>query len=200
MKATQSLLSSLVVCSLAGGASAGSIALFLENGDDGGQTFNTTFFRLTNTSAPGITLDTWSMTVGDTMFLFDQLYLRREAFVGGSGSESAMLTIGERDDDGMGGDVFAYSFMNFGPGTGFEGQWDIDFDNGAFDVDARRVLFNNGVAPNAVATFSFSDGSQFSYTFPDLPIQDSYLLEIPSPGTVAVAFVATVLLRRRRSA
>jgi hypothetical protein len=180
-------------------ASAGLVTLSMVNGDDGGMTFNTTAFALSNASGPGVDLDTWSMTVGDTTFLYDNIYLSREMFSGGDGTQSAVLTFGDRTDDGLGTDSFAYVFTNFAPGVSFAGQWDIDFDSGAFDVDARTVLFNNGAAPNAVLNFTFSDGSTIVYVFPDLPILDSYTLTIPAPGAAtAVALVLGVAAHRRR--
>lgn len=189
-----------VVALLAGSASASLVTFTMVNGDDGGMPFNTVFFTVTN-NCPGVTLDTWSMTVGDTGFLYDQLYLRREAFAGGDGTQAASLLLGDRTDDEVGPDSFSYGFQNLGTGVTFAGQWDIDIDDGNFDVDARRVLFNNGAAPNAVASFFFSDGSQVVYTFPDLPILDSYALSIPGPGVLMPAVVCCGLagLRRRAS-
>jgi hypothetical protein len=173
----------------------------MAGGDGGGDPFNTVAFSITNISGPGVTLDSWTMTVGDTQFLYDFLYLNKEQFLGGDGSQTVMLTQGEHDlDDGLGTDSFAYAFTNLGPGVGFAGQWDIDFDNGAFNVDARAVLFNNGDAPNAVATFSFSDGSVAQYTFPDLPVQETYSLTIPAPGCIPIAGLGLLAALRRRRA
>lgn len=182
-------------------ASAGLVTLSMVNGDGGGMPFNTVAFNIGNISDPGVAITSWTMTVGDTAFLYDFLYLSKEVFSGGDGTQVVLLTQGEHDNDNnIGPDAFAYSFTNFTPGVAFAGQWDIDIDTGSFDVDARAVLFNNGDAPNAVATFTFSDGSSFSYTFPDLPIQDSYTLTIPSPGAAALFGAAGVLaLRRRRT-
>lgn len=193
------ILGGVVVALAHGAAGAGLVTLSLQNGADGGMPFNTTAFQITNISGPGVALTSWSMTVGDTQFLYDNIYESAELFTGGDATQSATLTVGERDDDGQGTDLFTYEFVNFNPGVGFRGQWDIDFDNGAFDVDARTVLFNNGAAPNAVASFSFSDGSSVQYTFPDLEILESYTLTIPAPGAVVLGAMGVLAgLRRRR--
>jgi hypothetical protein len=107
------------------------------------------------------------------------------------------LTVGDRNQDGVVTDSFAYSFTSFTPGVTFTGQWDIDNDNGDFNADARTVLFSNGAAPNAIASFSFSDGSLIDYTFPDLASQDTYTLTIPGPGAAALLGLALVGRRRR---
>lgn len=183
----------------AAAAQGGSIDLTLTNGDDGGQPFNTTAFLIANTSAPGVDLVQFSMTVGDTQYNFDELYLSRELFVGG-GDESATLAIGDRFQGGAVTDLFEYDFLNFGQADTFRGQWDIDHDNGATDVDARTVLFNNGPAANAVATFTFSDASVATYEFPDLPILESYTLSIPEPGALALIGLGAPAIARRRDA
>lgn len=180
-------------------ASAGLVTLTMQNGDDGGMPFNTTAFVITNISAPGVNLMTWSMNVGDTAFYYDQLYADREQFLGGDGTQTALLTVGDRfNGETNPTDEFAYSFSNFAAGVGFRGQWDIDPDAGGFDVDARTILFNNGAAPNAVAVFTFSDGSSVEYTLPDLPVLDSYTLTIPGPGTAGVMLLGVLAIARRR--
>ncbi|MBC7770892.1 MAG: hypothetical protein H7210_00220 [Pyrinomonadaceae bacterium] len=193
-----SVAAGVLLFSAAAHVQAGVVTLTMQNGDDGGSPFNTTLFTITNNSAPGVALTSMTMGIGDTQFLFDQLYQRVELFTGGDGTQTAVLNVGDRTDDGAGGDLFSYGFLNFAPGVTVTGQWDIDFDSGAFDVDARTVLFNNGASPNAAATFAFSDGSSFSYTFPDLPLQDQYTLVIPGAGTAATMLVGFGLLTRRR--
>ncbi|MDX2114862.1 MAG: hypothetical protein SFZ24_04470 [Planctomycetota bacterium] len=195
---TSMLVGGVAALAFARSASGGLVSFTMVNGDGGGDPFNTVAFSVTNLSGPGVALESWTMTVGDTQFLYDFLYLGREQFTGGDGTQTALLTQGEHDNDnGAGPDAFAYAFTNFGPGVRFAGQWDIDFDSGAFNVDARTVLFNNGAAPNARATFVFSDGSTAEYTFPDLPVQDSYSLTIPGPGGAAVLALAFAGRRRR---
>jgi hypothetical protein len=180
-------------------ANAGVVTLTMENGNDGGDPFNTTFFTITNNSAPGIDLTEFSLAVGDTQYNFDQIYQSREAFFNGNGTQSASLLVGDRAQDGVVTDLFTYSFTNFAPAVRFEGQWDIDNDNGDFNADTRLVFFNNGAAPNAVATFIFSDGQRIDYTFPDLPIQDRYSIVIPAPaaGLLPIASLLTLARRRR---
>lgn len=179
-------------------AHAGVIGLTLVDGDDGGQPFNTVAFGVTNLSDPGVSLTGLSLTIGDTQYLFDEIYLSREQFIGGDGTQAATLDLGDRVQDGAGTDLFQYSFTNFAPGVTFRGQWDIDNDNGTFDVDSRTVLFNNGAAPNAVLGLTFSDGSAASYTFPDLPIEDSYSLTIPGPASLVLATAGGLYAKPRR--
>ena len=179
---------------------AGSVTLGLSNGNDGGGPFNTTAFSITNTSGAGVNLTGFALTVGDTQFNFDQIYQSAEQFLGGDGTQSAILITGDRNQDGAVTDSFAYTFANFGAGVTFNGQWDIDNDNGDFNADARLVLFSNGAAPNAVASFTFSDGTSFDYTFPDLTSADTYTLAIPSPTSASLLGLAGIMsaLRRRR--
>lgn len=186
----------------ASGAIAGEAILTLENGNGGGGAFNTTLFTLANTSEAGVNLTQATFTIGDTQYLFDQLYLSDERFLGGDGSQTATLLVGERSDNNVGPDLFTYGFANFGPGVTFGGQWDIDNDNGDFNADTRTVLFSNGAAPNATLTLTFSDGSSVLYTFPDLPAQDRYTLTIPGSGGAgpAAAGIILAVARRRRLA
>lgn len=187
----------LVALLAASSAHAGVLTFTMENGNDGGQAFNTVFFSIRNDGVEPLVR--FTMTVGDTNFLYDQLYLSRESFAGGDGSQTATLLQGDRTDDGAGPDAFQYLFVNFFTGVTFTGQWDIDFDSGAFDVNARTVLFNNGPAPNATITALFADGSSFVYEFPDLPSQDTYSLQVPGPaGGVLLAVSALAAARRGR--
>jgi len=190
----------ILVATCASLAHAGSVTLSLANGNDGGMPFNTVAFSLTNTSADGVQLTAFSLTVGNTQFNFDEIYSSAEQFTGGDGTQTAVLTTGDRVQDNGGPDLFAYTFTNFGAGVSFRGQWDVDNDDGSWDYDSRTILFNNGDAANAVASFAFSDGSSFDYTFPDLAIADTYTLAIPSPGPAGALGVAGILaaVRRRR--
>ena len=193
-------VSLLLVTTCASLAHAGSVTLSMANGNDGGGPFNTTAFSITNTSGAGVSLTGFALTVGDTQFNFDQIYQSAEQFLGGDGTQSAILITGDRVQDGAVTDSFAYTFANFGAGVTFNGQWDIDNDNGDFNADARLVLFSNGAAPNAVASFTFSDGTSFDYTFPDLTSADTYTLAIPSPTSASLLGLAGIVsaLRRRR--
>lgn len=181
-----------------GSASGGVVTLTLTNGNGGGGAFNTTRFAVSNNSADNVAITSMQFTVGDTQYLYDQLYLSEEIFTGGNATQTALLTLGDRTDDNAGPDAFAYSFNNFAPGITFGGQWDIDNDNGDFNADARLVMFSNGAAPNAVATFNFSDGSTLLYQFPDLPLLDTYTLVIPAPGAAMLLGAAGLIAVRRR--
>ena len=190
--------SAAVLAGIAATADAGIVTLTLVNGDDGGQPFNTVAFGVTNLSDPGVALTGLSLTIGDTQYLFDEIYLSREQFIGGDGAQTANLVFGDRVQDGAGTDSFVYGFTNFAPGVTFRGQWDIDNDNGQFDVDSRTVLFNNGAAPNAVLGLTFSDGSAAAFVFPDLPIEDSYSLTIPGPASLVLATAGGLYAKPRR--
>jgi len=155
------------------------------DGSESGPTlpFNTVEFMLTNLSTSGETITGMSLTVGDAaVFNFDQVYLSQELFTPGA-AQTAQLLVGDRSQDGAVTDLFTYAFTGFVAGDSFRGQFDIDQDNGAFQADARLVLFNNGAAPNAVWSLTFSDGSTASLALPDGPLADSaYTFVIPAPS------------------
>lgn len=194
------IVSGLLLLAGATSANGQSVLLTMQNGVDGGGPFNTTAFSITPNTAPGVSLTQFNLTVGDTQFNFDQIYQSAEGFIGGDGTQSATLLLGDRAQDSVVTDAFTYGFTNLGSGVTFTGQWDIDNDNGDFNADARLVLFNNGAAANAVLTVSFSDGTGFAYTFPDLPSQDTYSIVIPTPGVgalFAAGFMCASARRRR---
>ncbi len=183
-------------------AGAASLVWELEDGpESGGFPFNTTLFKITNTSGPGVALTSFGLTIGDPQYLFDYLAGPPiEKFIGGVGTETSTLATGDRVDDNAGVSAFLYQFDGFQPGMTFQGEWDIDKTSNDFVADARQVLFNNGEAPNAMATFHFSDGSQVGYTFGDLPVQGAYLIAIPEPSAVALLGLGgAVALWRKRS-
>lgn len=166
--------------------------------DSGGLPFNTTQFVLTNLSASGIEITGMSLTVGDLNYVFDQIYLSSEVFVGVPGATATLVT-GDRSQDGANTDLFAYAFTGFGSAGSFTGQFDIDKRNGDFVADARSVLFNNGDAANTVWTVSFSNGQSASLTLPDGPLADtSYTFTVPSPGAAALLAAGGLLVIRRR--
>lgn len=186
------------VMSLAAQVHAGSAILTLENGDDGGQPFNTTYFTLTNTSAAGVELTGMSLTIGDSSFNYDFVYARRESF--SPAGATATLLVGDRSDDGGRTELFTYGFTGFGPSTVFTSQFDIDPDGppGAFEANARTVLFSNGPADNAVLTLNFTDGD-LVYTFPDFDQLERYSISIvPEPTGLALLAAPVMLLRRKR--
>lgn len=183
---------------VASAASGANVTLTMVNGNGGGGEFNTTAFGISHDAPAGVSLTQMTFTVGDTQYLFDQLYLSEEQFVGGNGTQAATLLIGDRTDDNAGPDLFRYGFTNLTAGIVFRGQWDIDNDNGDFNADMRQVFFNNGAAPNAVASFEFSDGSSIVYQFPDLASQSSYSIVIPGPGAMAVGVLGALAAVRRR--
>lgn len=188
----------LVACLLSSVAIADDVTLIMTNGNGGGGEFNTVAFAITNNVA-GASIAQVQFTVGNTQYLFDQLYLGEELFTGGNGSQTASLLVGDRSDDNAGPDLFRYGFTNFGTGVTFRGQWDIDNDNGDFNADARQVMFNNGDAPNAILTISFSDGSVWNFAFPDQLAASSYTFMIPSPAAGSLAAIALLAGARRRS-
>lgn len=183
----------------AGGAPLATLSMV--NGDDSGPglPFNTTEFILTNASSGGTEITGMSLTVGDLAYNFDQVYESRELFSNGNGSQQATLVLGDRFQDGAVTDAFAYSFVNFAPFVSFRGQFDIDQDNGAFEADARLVLFNNGASPNALWTVNFSDGTNASLLLPDgSATADSYTFTIPEPAAVVLLAAGLLWGRCRR--
>ncbi|MFA6045945.1 MAG: hypothetical protein WC718_13265, partial [Phycisphaerales bacterium] len=72
-------------------AHAGTVTLFLQNGNDGGGPFNTTQFQITNISSPGVALTGFGLTIGDTQYNFDEVYLSAESFANGNGTQAALL-------------------------------------------------------------------------------------------------------------
>ncbi|MGQ0627141.1 MAG: hypothetical protein ACT4PL_03465 [Phycisphaerales bacterium] len=180
-------------------ASAQPVAtLALRDGDESGMDlpFNTVEFVLTNLAGTGLTR--MSLTVGNPVWNFDQVYEDREVFFGGTGLEMALLIEGDRVQDGAGPDAFTYDFTGFGGGASFRGQFDIDNDDGTFQADSRTILFNNGPAPNAVLTLSFADGSVVLFTLPDGPAGAAeYTFTIPTPGALTLSALACAFWFRR---
>jgi hypothetical protein len=165
----------------------------------GGLPFNVTEFRLVNVSNDGSLITGTSLTIGDTSYLFDNVYEDYELFSGGNGTQAATLLVGSRDDNNVGTDVFEYGFGQFLPSVIFRGQFDIDQDVGAFQADARTVLFNNGDSPNAIWTVSFSDGTVASLTLQDGAVDgDSYTFTIPATSTAIGLLGGVVAMGSRR--
>lgn len=206
MRLAHTLTASLALGALTGGALAGDIPTYgatftIANGNGGGSPFNTVAFALTNNADTGVALTQMSLTIGDTRFSYDFLYLSEESFTPATSGPTATLTQGDRTDDFIGPDVFSYAFTGFNPGVTFRGQWDIDDLEPVFDVDARTVLFNNGDAPNAVLTLTFADGTIVSSTLTDGPAQqNSYSWTIvPAPhACAALGLLAFRVSKRAR--
>lgn len=188
----------LVIATASTGLAGPVATLTLVNGDGGGDPFNTTYFTLSNASTDGISITGTSLTIGDENYVFDNVYLDREQFLGGDGTQTADLLVGSRNDDNSGPGVFTYAFTNLTPSVSFRGMFDID-QLLTFQADARQVLFNNGAAPNAVWSVNFSDGSVGQLTLPDgSATQDSYTFTVtPAPG--AMLLLPAALLARRRN-
>ena len=193
-------LGSLGLAALPTAAQSGAVLEFREGTESFDLPFNTVEFELTNTSPAGISITSVSLTVGDAFFNFDELYLSRELFTGGTGVELATLVIGDRVQDTVYTDLFQYDFSGFVSGLSFRGQFDIDQDNGNFVADSRTVLFNNGDLPNAVLTVTYSNGDVQSLTLPDGGASaTAFRFVVPGPGSAAlIALGGAGLLRRRR--
>jgi hypothetical protein len=204
MRFAHTFATGLTLCAFTSGALAGVIPTYgatftITNGNGGGSPFNTVAFALTNLSGSGSDITQMRLTIGDTRYSYDFLYLSEESFSPATSGPTATLTQGDRTDDFIGPDAFAYAFSGFTPGVTFRGQWDIDDLEPIFDVDARTVLFNNGDAPNAVLTLIFDDGTVISSTLTDGPAQQSSYswFIVPAPQTCAALGLLALRASRR---
>jgi len=162
---------------------------------------NKPFMKFTNRSQSA-SITEFIVTIGDTAFNFDF------AFKQNTGTSAGMTWKRVTPDaDDMGGvrsdQVQYHNFQGFIPGRSFTFQTDIDPDNANKVEDLRKVLFNNGSAPNSVVTANFSNGVSLSYTLPDAPMYERYTFNVTIPLPPAcfagLALLIVIPLLRRPS-
>ncbi len=178
-------------------------------------TKDTVSMRLTNTSDCGSNITSFSMTVGDSRFNFDQ----SDLLVGSSPGIVATLVAPDGINNGARSDVVQYTFTGFTLTSLFNFRVELDADpsydpdgdanelvytmpgpatpqvvGATYDADGWQLIFwnnNDGVGPgtNSVITVGFDDGTMVAVTAPDATLRNS------SPGTssytAAPAFVLT---------
>lgn len=121
-------------------------------------------FDLQNNSDPGVLLTGFKITIGDTSYNYD--YVRDEQATPGVGFT---LVTPDRAIGGVRSNMVEYNFTGFTPTRSFSFEANIDPDVGTATTNFRQILFNNGAAPNAQATFTFSVGAPITITLPDGP-------------------------------
>jgi len=143
---------------------------------------NTPTFQLTNIG--DVNIDVFDMTIGNTAYNFD--FVRDVVPSGISYTRIAPDTV----DNGVRSDYQQFQFSNFTPGLTFQWETNLDPDNNNVVVDYRTIFFNNGAAPNSIATVWFEGGAELSATFPDADQATSYSIgaegvsEVPVPAAV----------------
>ncbi|MEL6766687.1 MAG: hypothetical protein AAFP17_05865 [Pseudomonadota bacterium] len=160
-------------------------------------------FQLTNTSdlGSGLTITDFSLTIGDTDFLYD--FVRNEGtLVDTVTTLVATLNSPDFNNDETGSGILTYSFGGFDPNDVF--QFEVDVDPvvlGDVVQDFRQILF-----PDAVLTVTFSDNRVLSQMLSPADITQvgftfSQSAVIPLPGGLALLLsagaVSALLLRRR---
>lgn len=94
-----------------------------------------------------------SVTIGDTAYNYDA---SNGSF--GVAAGSFVLLSPDSIDDSVRSDLLSYTFTGFDPGERFGTVNDIDPDSGnAACCSASGVLFNNGDAPNAEISVTFTN-------------------------------------------
>jgi hypothetical protein len=147
---------------------------------------NTPTLRVTNTSSGMLQLTEFEVTIGDTAFNFDSV----TDIVAPAGTGVTLESPDDNDSGGVRADLVRLAFTAFDPGESVTFVVDIDRDDSNTLESFRRVLFNNGDAPNAVAT-AFSGDESCSVTLGDADDSPTYRFECGSlcPG-IEVGLVA----------
>lgn len=123
---------------------------------------NVPTLQLTNDSTSAL-LTGFNLSIGNTAFNFDAAYF----VVPGTVDRWTLVSPDANDGGVTRTDLLQFTFAGFDPGEVFQFRADVDRDSSNTTENYRTVLFNNGSAPNAVATAFFSDGKTLMATFPD---------------------------------
>lgn len=127
----------------------------------GGDTNNPTF-TLTNTSTALERILAFEFTIGDTAFNFDAT-TGHTAPAGGTVTPGAPGT----GQNGARTDFFRIDYTNFDPGESSSNNADVDRDNANTVENFNSVFFNNGMAPNSIASVFFDNDVRLDLTLPD---------------------------------
>lgn len=158
-------------------------------------------FILSNDSTAGITLDQFTFTIGDLSYNFDAVTLGENPAGGTATSKSP-----DAVNNVIRSDFIALDFTGFDSSESAEFFAEIDRDGAPnSSEDYMTVFFNNGAAPNSIATAFFSNGHSLSLTLPDNPtnFQFSASAVVPLPAALPL-FVAGlaglgIAARRRKN-
>ena len=165
---------------------------------------NKPLLKFTNDSESA-SITEFIVTIGDTDYNFDYGLMQLSGTSGGMNWKrvvpDANDTGGERADQ-----VQYHNFTGFTPGKTFTFKTDVDPDHFDRTEDYRKVMFNNGDAPNATVTVFFSNGITLSRALPDGSKRDSYsftdaqVVPLPPAAWGAMALFALLACMRRRQA
>ncbi|MEN0020109.1 MAG: hypothetical protein AAF747_04400 [Planctomycetota bacterium] len=198
----QLCLSSLVLAAAVGPATTAiAQTAFLEI--TAGQTdgWNTPAFDIEVFPGNTLRITSFRFELGSSSFNFDEVYEEFESFIGGNGNETATLIEGDREQNEARTTAFEYEFDGFDLDERFTTEADVDRTSGDSIEDAREIFFNNGSAPNAIATVGFSNGRSASLVLPDGLFGQSryfYIVAVPGPSSATLVAIGGLVLTRRR--